>query len=498
MIGLGAFKMPAAWLKGAAPNTESIGANSSDDARMSSGAVLNDDFRRVVKDLELAFAQKNFRINFGKYGYMNALQLDTAAKNGRPGYLALKQYFGWGLAIEVENLTNPKGTLVSPGVLFNSVLGVSSDTAKMLTDRGLVYNEWKDEFGVVKLRFIRPKDIKLGNVDKLTYDGDYVSSGSSSDSSSTGTTGGTSSAAPASSNPASVASTAYFFANEFTQIQTSMESYLLTGDRALANDVALWNSVKKAVNSSLRVCSSDPDGNFLAWYPDYWGKHGVTPHTIISDVELVDLTITQSDSEMVTHVFCPGVNQVGGKLPMGNMFTQGVVSIESNDAAVMSEASVSEEQGYVVSDTVSPILEKLIYIPEGEGWKYTPKEIYRRYGARPAKTQSLPNLSSAKLVEDVGENKTAEDEGEAPEHILPFLYALYEFMWHWARQYQANIDVTFMPEVMPGSRIKVESLDIEFYVESVTHTMSYAGGFTTKLGTICPVGSLVSGMVNPD
>ena len=113
-----------------------------------------------------------------------------------------------------------------------------------------------------------------------------------------------------------------------------------------------------------------------------------------------------------------------------------------------------------------------------------------------AKTKSLPGLGSAKLVEDVSENQKAESEGTAPEHILPFLYALYDFMWHWASQYQAKIDVTFMPEVFPGCRIKVESLDIEFYVESVSHTMNYSSGFSTTIKAICPVGSLVSGMVS--
>ena len=193
----------------------------------------------------------------------------------------------------------------------------------------------------------------------------------------------------------------------------------------------------------------------------------------------------------------------------------------------MAQSAESELTGTSeASDAVSPLLAKMIYIPEGEEWKYTPKELFRRYGARPAKTNSLPNFSGNVLMEDWDDNRVkrekdklkkssayndddgsegadvgdGSDSGSTPQRILPFLYALYEFMYHWANQYQAKVQVTFMPEVFPGSRISVTlpaGNSISFYVQSVTHNMSYTNGFTTTLGCICPVGDIVPGMVKP-
>ena len=372
----------------------------------------------------------------------------------------------------------------------------------------------------------------------------------------------------------------YFFANQFNAVVDQGMAGALHGVRALANDEPLWNYVKKAVNASLRSCSSDPDGNFIAWYPDYYGIYGNTPKTLISLVELQDLTITQSDEEFYSHVFCPGVHIDGSKMQM--LYTQGVVAIETDDAAIAAEATVyknnaasaavagsnktggnQKPQGTgatAAADAagVSKVLQKMIKIPSGDEWKYSPAELYRRYGARPAKTQSLPNFAgNDTLIENESDNIEAEnatrksnkkssgktnnsesaktkstkagsttdanasdtssdsssDAGKketsanstSPNYLLPYLYALYEFMYHWANQYKAKVQVTFMPEVFPGSRIEVVVPDrdkdanykkIEFYVQGVTHNMSYTGGFTTTLSCICPVGDLASGMVN--
>jgi len=276
------------------------------------------------------------------------------------------------------------------------------------------------------------------------------------------------------------------------------------------------------------------------------------------------------------------------------LYTQGVVSVEDDPSAGLSE-DLSKLNESVVSTEVSPILAAMIDIPDGEAWKYSPAELYRRYGARPAKTQTLPYFagSGAQLVEDANENmnynnlinnnnnnesggegdvnqqvengeqtivgviagtvgftssdggkvennskaggnrdgnneqnnndtpgqqtndtgnnnddddddddnESGDDNSKTPTYILPYLYALYEFMYQWSQQFQVNIDVTFMPEVFPGSRIRIDvsdSLWIEAYVDKVSHTMSYTSGFNTKLSCICPIGNLVSGFLNPD
>lgn len=60
-----------------------------------------------------------------------------------------------------------------------------------------------------------------------------------------------------------------------------------------------------------RVFTSDPNGNFNAFFPDYFGyyggsKGGQTPVYYIADIEILDLTIQQNDTDLTTHVFTTG------------------------------------------------------------------------------------------------------------------------------------------------------------------------------------------------
>lgn len=430
---------------------------------------LQDDFAKAVRAfIEDLLGSDGISVSLGNYGYMAKDDARRLSKKGRPGYLQHIKRFGFGLAWEVSSAFGNDGGYVN---LYDVLRG--GDYPSKLDDAGIGIYKASASNGTASLIFFGAKSVSEStDADSIDYAGDN----------------GTSSSAVGSG--VSLASASYFFANQFNSIVDASDSNILQGERALANDVPLWDFVKKAVNSSLRACSSDPDGNFIAWYPDYYGKYGKTPHVIIKDIELRNLTITQSDASFYSHVFCPGVAIGGSKIDLWR--TTGVVSIESNTAAIMSSGAAVAEGVDAVSDEVSPILDKILNIPDGERWKYTPRELYRRYGARPAKTQSLPNYQSGALIEDTDANG---DDGKTPEHILPYLYALYNFMYNWAQQYKADIQVTFMPELFPGMRIKVESLDIEFYVKSVSHSMSYTGGFTTTVDAICPVGSLVSGMV---
>lgn len=447
---------------------------------------LNAEFESVVNDFVESLEGDGYKVVMGNYGFISKGTAERLAgrANGRPGYMKALKRFGWGLAWEISAIYG--GDEGNTWVDVDDVLA-SSAVVDALSRRGLGYfcekSDGKSE--AIILRYIGALDVFESNdVESIEVVGSELPNGSS-----TVTT--------TSSSDTSVAAASYFFANQFNSVTDYPLANMLTGERALANDEKLWNQVKKAVNASLRSCSSDPDGNFIAWYPDYFGKYGKTPKVIIEDVELSDLSISQSDKEFYSHVFCPGYNLNGDKF--GIVYSSGVVSIESNDAAELSQAALGMGD-QVVSDAVSPLLDALIYIPEGEEWKYTPAELYRRYGARPIATPSLPSFagSGGKPIEDQKDSEEAADYSKSPEHILPFLYALYEFMSHWAKQYTANIDTTFMPEVFPGMRIKVASFDISFYVERVTHNMSYTGGFTTKMTCTCPVGSLVSGMVKPD
>ena len=129
----------------------------------------------------------------------------------------------------------------------------------------------------------------------VAVDGDGLAAGAS------GGPGG----ATSSGSKASFAEGAYFFSNMFKSVTHNALSNMLHGDRALANDVPLWGAVKDAINCSMRSCMSAPDGSFIAWYPDYWGLVDDTPYLELEDIELIDLTITHSDSEFYSHVYSP-------------------------------------------------------------------------------------------------------------------------------------------------------------------------------------------------
>lgn len=341
----------------------------------------------------------------------------------------------------------------------------------------------------------------------------FTTTGTGATATTTGTT------TTASTSDASVSSVAYYFSNQFQSLEVQSESLTLTGNRALANDVPLWNYVSDAVHSSLRTCASGPDGSFVAWYPDWFGKYDNTPVVEIEDVELMDFKITQSDSEFYSHVYSPGVTPSGTQV--GYLLTQGVVSIESNTAAQVSSAAAttatttgSASADYTVSDSVSEILSEMINIPSGDEWKYTPAELYRRYGARPktdacktlvesgsdgaastTTTSSSTSSSTAATATSSSSSNVSSDTSSNPQYILPFLNALYSFMKHWANQWTCSLSITFMPNIFPGYRVKVKSLDISMYVQNVSHSMSYDGGFTTTISCSYPSGSLISGIL---
>lgn len=463
MAKLGKYTVPA--------DESKAGAN--DSCRGGAEHGLQEDFFRAVSDFRKDLLDKDVHIDFGYSGYVSRASAEEWAKNGNDPFLKKIRHFGWGLALEYSG--SPYVTAGVSGDRLSDARDVIDSLVTIARSQYGLNFYTVQENGVTKLTYVAPYYITYSEeASGVSYAGDDTDNSSGSD-----------------AGEASVSSVAYFFSNQFKSVSDDTMANMLVGERALANDEPLWKSVKTAVNSSLRSCMSGPNGEFLAWYPDYWGLYGnKTPHLVLEDIELIDLRITQSDDEYYSHVFTHGVDQ--GGMSIDYLHTMGVVSIESDTAARASSVA-SEEGEYVVSDEVSAILKELIYIPEGEEWRYTPKELYRRYGARP---NTAPSTSAIQTLIETGTDEASGD--TRPQYILPFLYALYEFMDHWANQYQATLTITFQPGLFPGCRIKVKSLDVSFYVKQVTHNMDYSSGFTTTVTCTCPVGSLVSGMVNPN
>jgi cell wall-associated NlpC family hydrolase len=228
-----------------------------------------------------------------------------------------------------------------------------------------------------------------------------------------------------------------------------MLSTLLTGYRALMNDVPFLPMVETICQASLRSFCAAPNGDFIAWFPDYFNVYNSLGTVSISDIELQDFTVNWSDLQMVTHQFTAGtytaqsydVNNPGGAVSVVNMMNTGGV------------ATIDFPQ----------ILQELFHIDPNDP-TFSTAGIYQRFGARP-NYQSLGTI--------VG-----------PE--AEFWYALYLFQMNWSMQFAATVPICFMPELYPGIIMQIPSQGFQAYVQSVQHDFNLGpnGGFQTQV-TIC-------------
>lgn len=348
--------------------------------------------------------------------------------------------------------------------------------------------------------YLRPADVEFSpDNESVSYEGDaYRSDDDAAGSASASASASTGAASPASSG-ASVASSMFFLSNAFRDIGDVSSAYMLTGDRALANDVPVSTTVFNLCKASMRSYIAGPYGNFIAFFPDYWGVYGNgEPAVVVDDIELLDVSVTMSDDEFYSHVYIPSVSldgsAFGGSGAANLMMTSGVVSIESG---VEADYDAVNDGVNAVSDQPSPILKKLVNFDDDDAWMYSPRELYRRYGARPSVSQQSITAGVQAVQTDVA-GATDGDGDMTQGQAMVYLLALYEFMYHWANQCQVSISTTFMPMVFPGERMKIPLKDgrhVTVYVKGVTHSMSYESGFTTKITACCPTGDLYPGMV---
>ena len=314
--------------------------------------------RLFAADLEKNY--NGLTIDFGYSGYVSKESAERWAEGGNVKFLQYIHYFGYGLAWEFSLID------VGERTKLNAVNAISSYALKY----NLSVNVYDSGgFLFVTPRYVQSKD----GITASEYGGDADSAEEAE------AQGG-----GASSSSGSLASTAWFFASSFGDTMNAAASQLLVGERALANDEPVWNTVKDIFNSSMRTVMAGPDGTFMAWYPDYWGVSGNTPCLLLDDIELIDLKITQSDDTFVSHQFCAGVNTGGQYLTSSGQtsdmqwaLTQGVVSIESNTAA-LSSGVLNDVGENAISNEPSELLKKLINIPEGEEWRVPPAALERR------------------------------------------------------------------------------------------------------------------------
>lgn len=231
-------------------------------------------------------------------------------------------------------------------------------------------------------------------------------------------------------------------------------SSLFTGIRALLNDQPLLPYLKNLFNSTMRSFSSAPNGDLIAWFPDYYGIWGTAAAMIVEPIEIKDFNVEWSDDFFVTHQYATASASTN------------FLDLATGLSAPASVLNAAMTVGIATIDVPS-ILYALFGI---EADKDSAVEfinyIYKRFGARPD-FQQLPGVVGSK--------------GQ-------FFSALFLFMRQWAYQYNADIPLTFMPELWPGMLIKIPKFDFQAYVTTVTHNFSFGenGGFSTSVNIAAP------------
>lgn len=233
----------------------------------------------------------------------------------------------------------------------------------------------------------------------------------------------------------------------------------LTGVRALLNDQPLLPYLKNLFNSTMRSYCSAPNGDLIAWFPDYYGLWGTAAKMVIEAIECQDFSVEWADDFFVTHQFT-----LAGQI---NYLDVNSGSVETVFATSNAGADIRAFTMGIATIDIPAIMYALFGVDatQQEALNFA-NYIYKRFGARPD-YQQMDGLTGPKAE---------------------FFSALFMFMRQWAYQYNADVPLTFMPELWPGMLIQLPWADFQAYVTTVTHSFQFGagGGFTTSVNIAAP------------
>ena len=241
---------------------------------------------------------------------------------------------------------------------------------------------------------------------------------------------------------------------------------ILTGPRALMADSPLLPYIKNLFGSCMRSYCSAPNGDLIAWFPDYYGIWGTAAVMQIESIELQDFTVYWSDENLVTHQFV--VAAPAQQIDLGSGQVSGItITAPTGTQSIPEELLFALTTMGIASIDVPAIMSALFGLDSTSATAKTfTQYVYNRFGARPDLEQ-LPGL--------VG------PQGE-------FFAALFLFMRSWAYQYDADVPMTFMPELWPGMLLQVPDFAFQAYCTTVTHSfqMGQGGFFNTTVNIAAP------------
>ena len=235
------------------------------------------------------------------------------------------------------------------------------------------------------------------------------------------------------------------------------EAFLFGGQKALMNSKPLMNFVQQVCQASLRSFQSLPNGDFYAFYPDYFGEFGHhDAYWLIYDIEVLDGGIDLNDENLVTHVFSLG-NPIYPASPQSNPL------VIEQKAGVMTIFEAMDSEGILFNleqeeiDLKRPGVAALMNSKEAV-------EFLRRYGPRVLK-EEYPLVTST---------------------IYECLLAYQQFLLGWSRQFETPFTFTFMPELFPGGKVGFPEHGLQMYIEEVVHNWDTTNGYTTVAKLIAP------------
>lgn len=229
------------------------------------------------------------------------------------------------------------------------------------------------------------------------------------------------------------------------------------GQKALMNAKPLMNFVQQVCSASLRAFQSLPNGDFFAFYPDYFGEFGHhDAYWLIYDIEVLDGGIDLNDENLVTHVFSLG-NPIypapPGTLPL----------VQEEKAGVMTIFEAMDSEG-------------ILYNLEQEGIDMK----------RPGVSSLMNSKEAVEFLQRYGPRVLREEFPLVTSEVYECLLAYQQFLLGWSRQFETPFTFTFMPELFPGGKVGFPEHGLQMYIEEVTHTWDTTNGYTTVAKLIAP------------
>lgn len=238
-----------------------------------------------------------------------------------------------------------------------------------------------------------------------------------------------------------------FAAGQFANgISEMFGGYAGQEEKAFINDEPLIQTVISFAQAGLRNFQSAPNGDFVAYYPDYFGLDGKDAVFTLEDIEMKNVQIDLNDDAMATHVYVSGAplpNGGGAGGVPGWLASRGVATVENEWLFRRMAAAAPHVPGELLRSG---------------------KDIMYRFGARPL-TRSMSSVMQGPME---------------------LLLSIQLFMTKWAEQYSTVIETTFMPEIFPGMRVHLAQHHLQVYVSEVTHSGDFENGFTTSMTIMAP------------